>query len=85
MKKQEEKDIVPGYKGVMDLDLSIVAKENHAVVLKQHDEDIKSYKLYQESLPEHLRYDNTVVIAEKVIATTVEAARVRQMKKYKID
>jgi uracil phosphoribosyltransferase len=85
MKKQEEKDIVPGYKGVMDLDLSLVAKENHAVVLKQHDEDIKSYKLYQESLPEHLRYDNTVVIAEKVIATTVEAARVRQMKKYKID
>ena len=85
MKKQEEKDIVPGYKGVMDLDLSLVAKENRAVVLKQHDEDIKSYKLYQESLPEHLRYDNTVVIAEKVIATTVEAARVRQMKKYKID
>jgi len=85
MKKQEEKDIVPGYKGVMDLDLSLVAKENHAVVLKQHDEDIKSYKLYQESLREHLRYDNTVVIAEKVIATTVEAARVRQMKKYKID
>ena len=85
MKKQEEKDIVPGYKGVMDLDLSLVAKENHAVVLKQHDKDIKSYKLYQESLPEHLRYDNTVVIAEKVIATTVEAARVRQMKKYKID
>lgn len=85
MKKQEEKDIVPGYKGVMDLDLSLVAKENHAVVLKQHDEDIKSYKLYQESLPEHLRYDNTVVIAEKVIATTIEAARVRQMKKYKID
>ena len=85
MKKQEEKDIVPGYKGVMDLDLSLVAKENHAVVLKQHDEDIKSYKLYQESLPEHLRYDNTVVRAEKVVATTVEAARVRQMKKYKID
>jgi len=83
MKKQEEKDIVPGYKGVMDLDLSLVAKENHAVVLKQHDEDIKSYKLYQESLPEHLRYDNTVVRAEKVVATTVEAARVRQMKKYK--
>lgn len=85
MKKQEEKDIVPGYKGVMDLDLSLVAKENHVVVLKQHDEDIKSYKLYQESLPEHLRYDNTVVRAEKVVATTVEAARVRQMKKYKID
>ena len=85
MKKQEEKDIVPGYKGVMDLDLSLVAKENRAVVLKQHDEDIKSYKLYQESLPEHLRYDNTVVRAEKVVATTVEAARVRQMKKYKID
>ena len=85
MKKQEEKDIVPGYKGVMDLDLSLVAKENHVVVLKQHDEDIKSYKLYQESLPEHLRYDNTVVRAENVVATTVEAARVRQMKKYKID
>ena len=85
MKKQEEKDIVPGYKGVMDLDLSIVAKENHGVVLKQHDEDIKSYKLYQESLPEHLRYDNTIVRAEKVVATMVEAARVRQMKKYKID
>jgi len=83
MKKQEEKDIVPGYKGVMDLDLSLVAKENHAVVLKQHDEDIKSYKLYQESLPEHLRYDNTLVRAEKVVATTVEAARVRQMKKSK--
>lgn len=85
MKKREDKYIVPGYKGVMDLDLSLVAKENHAVMLKQHDEDIKSYKMYQESLPEHLRYDNTVVRAENVVATIVEAARVRQMKKYKID
>lgn len=81
MKKREDKYIVPGYKGVMDLDLSLVAKENHEVMLKQHDEDIKSYKLYQESLPEHLRYDNTVVRAEKIIASTLEVARVRQMKK----
>lgn len=54
------KKIIKGYKGVMDLDLSLVHKDYIDSVVKQHNEDIKNYKIYQKSLkPEH-RYENTI-------------------------
>lgn len=54
-------NIVKGYKGVMDLDLSLVPNEYIKSAIDQHYNDIKEYKKYQASLkPEH-RYENTIV------------------------
>jgi hypothetical protein len=55
-----DKKIIKGYKGIIDLDLSLVHKDYIKSVIKQHYKDIKNYKKYQKSLkPEH-RYENTI-------------------------
>ena len=52
--------IIKGYKGVIDLDLSLVPKEYIKLAIDQHYKDIEEYKKYQLSLkPEH-RYENTI-------------------------
>lgn len=58
---------VPGYKGIMELDLTNVDKILHSEMKKQHEIDIEEYKAEQEKLPKKLRYENTVVRAEKAI------------------
>ena len=58
---------VPGFKGIMELDLTNVDKRLHSEMKRQHEIDIEEYKVEQEKLPEKLRYENTVVRAEKVI------------------
>jgi len=52
--------IIKGYKGVMDLDLSYIRSELHGELIKQHLLDIEYYKQYQLTLPEELRYENTI-------------------------
>tara|TARA_Y100000992_G_C21264811_1_gene493391 strand:- start:245 stop:541 length:297 start_codon:yes stop_codon:yes gene_type:complete len=59
--------IVPGYNGIMDLDLTNVDKRLHSVMIEQHEKDIKDYKIEQSKLPKRLRYENTIVKANKVI------------------
>ena len=55
------KNIIKGYKGVIDLDLSLVAHDYRDSAIKQHYQDIEDYKKYQETLkPEH-RYENTIL------------------------
>lgn len=61
------KMIVKGYKGIMDLDLSLVDPKFHKVAVRQHQEDIKEYKLEQEKRPEKLRYENATLKALNVI------------------
>lgn len=58
---------VPGYKGIMELDLTNVDPKLHREMKKQHEIDIEDYKAEQEKLPKRLRYENTIVKAEKVI------------------
>ena len=58
--------IVKGYKGIMDLDLTNVPRHLHQVMIDQHDEDIKIYKEEQSKLPVKLRYENTVIRAQKI-------------------
>jgi len=54
------KNIIKGYRGVIDLDLSLVHKDHIVSTVKQHYKDIEDYKKYQKSLkPEH-RYENTI-------------------------
>lgn len=52
--------IIKGYKGVMDLDLSLVPENVREIAIKQHLEDIKEYTKYQSQLKPHLRYENTI-------------------------
>lgn len=56
----DKHDIVKGYKGVIDLDLSLVPKSYIKFAIAQHYKDIEEYKKYQRTLkPEH-RYENTI-------------------------
>ena len=59
-------NIVKGYKGIMDLDLNLVPKAFHREATEQHLKDINEYRLEQAKLPVKMRYDNTVVRAEKL-------------------
>ena len=55
-----KKEIIEGYKGVMDLDLSLVSDNFKSVAVKQHYKDIEDYKKYQASLKPKNRYENTI-------------------------
>ncbi len=59
------KNIIAGYNGIMPLDLTKVDKKLHKVLIDQHKKDIEEYKLEQEKLPIHLRYENTIIKVEK--------------------
>jgi hypothetical protein len=62
MKKQttQNSEVIKGYKGIMDLDLSIYNETQRQVVIQQHYRDIEDYKIYQKELDPHLRYENTI-------------------------
>ena len=77
-----QKNIVKGYLGIMDLDLNLVPESQHAEVVHQHYADIDEYKTYQASLPENMRYENTIVKAEKTLAIEREAARQRGIAEF---
>jgi len=54
------KDIVEGYKGIMDLDLTHVQEELKKQMVDQHMKDIDDYKAEQAKLSPRLRYENTI-------------------------
>jgi hypothetical protein len=58
-------NIIDGYNGIMPLDLTNIDKKLHKVLIDQHKKDIEEYKLEQEKLPIHLRYENTIIKVEK--------------------
>lgn len=57
MKKRE---IIPGYKGIMDLDLTNIQEEYRENAIERHLKEIEEYKIEQKKRPQHLRYENTV-------------------------
>lgn len=61
-----KKNIISGYKGIMPLDLTNIDKKLHSILIDQHEKDIEIYKMEQAQLPEKLRYENTVMRAEKI-------------------
>ena len=63
-----KKDIVDGYKGIMELDLTNVPEEFKKQLLEQHTKDINDYKGEQSKLKPHLRYENTVERIRKLHA-----------------
>jgi len=61
-----KKEIIKGYKGVMDLDLSLVSERFKTIAVKQHYKDIEDYKRYQASLKPKNRYENTIERIKKL-------------------
>jgi hypothetical protein len=53
-------DIVKGYNGIMELDLTLVPTELKKQMIDQHYKDIDNYKIEQSLLEPRLRYENTV-------------------------
>ena len=54
-------NIIPGYKGIMDLDVTNIDPRYVKQAIDQHYNDIKKYTLEQSLLHPHLRYENTVL------------------------
>ena len=70
----QDDHIVKGYKGVMDLDLSLVDPKFHKEVILQHNKDIDEYKREQCERPEKLRYENAIMHAHNIIELDRRAA-----------
>lgn len=58
--------IVAGYKGVMDLDTSLIDPKFIKDAVNQHYKDIQEYKQDQLARPTHTRYENTVLRAKRI-------------------
>ena len=59
------KGIIPGYHGIMDLDIRNMEPKHIKQAIDQHYNDINKYKAEQELLkPEH-RYENTIIRIKK--------------------
>lgn len=70
----QDKYIVKGYKGVMDLDLSSIDPKFHKEVVAQHNKDITEYKREQSERPPKLRYENAIVNAYHILDIDRRAA-----------
>ena len=61
----ENEGIIPGYHGIMDLDVRNMDPRYVKDAIKEHYKDIKIYKTEQAKLkPEH-RYENTILRINK--------------------
>jgi len=59
------KNIIPGYLGIMDLDIRNMEQKHTKQAIDQHYNDIKKYKAEQELLKPEDRYENTIVRLNK--------------------
>jgi hypothetical protein len=89
MKKRnmQKSVIVDGYKGIMELDLSMYNESQRESVIQQHLQDIANYKKYQKDLQPHLRYENTIERIKRIHENEQLACQKRKLedekKKYK--
>jgi hypothetical protein len=67
-------NIVKGYQGIMDLDLSLIDPKFHKEVVIQHMKDIDEYKREQLERPVKLRYDTAIMHAHNIIELDRRAA-----------
>lgn len=73
-----KKNIIPGYKGIMPLDLTSVDVKLHSIMIEQHYKDIHLYKIEQAQLPNHLQYENTIMRVEKIHKMDEDAQKQRK-------
>jgi hypothetical protein len=71
------KDIIEGYKGIMDLDLTNVQEGLKKQLAEQHMKDIDNYKAEQAKLKPQLRYENTVERIQKIHAMDEKQQQIR--------
>lgn len=71
--------IIPGYNGIIPLDLTHVDPKYHKEMIRVHLNDIETYKKEQSKLPERLRYENSILRIQKQL--TYE----RYLEKVRID
>ena len=76
----EKTYIIPGFQGIMDLDLTRVHRKHHADLIKQHIKDIHDYKLEQAIMKPRLRYENTILKAMQVHKLDEDAAKMKAAK-----
>ena len=72
-----KKNIIPGYKGIMPLDLTNVDVKLHSIMIDQHYKDINLYNIEQAQLPNHLQYENTIMRVEKIHKMDEDAQKER--------
>ncbi len=61
----DKPDIIPGYQGILSLNLDNMDPKYRKQAVSQHNNDIDAYKKYQRELSPRLRYENTICRAEK--------------------
>jgi len=59
--------IIPGYHGIMDLDLTNIPEHFHKETIALHQKDIDKYKEEQNTRPEHLRYEYVMKRVNRMI------------------
>jgi len=74
-------NIVKGYNGIMDLDLTNIPLASHKEMTEIHRRDIETYKIEQAGRPPHLRYENAIETAYRKIEL-LKNAQVVLNKKY---
>ena len=61
----KKKEIISGYKGIMELDITDIPSHLKKDTVERHMKDIDEYKREQYKLKPHLRYENTIERIEK--------------------
>ena len=69
--------IIPGYHGIMDLDVTHMEQKYIKQAIEQHHNDIKLYKAEQELLKPTHRYENTVIRINKQLEYICMKEKVR--------
>jgi len=62
--------IIPGYQGIMDLDLTTIPVHLHRETIALHQKDIEEYKIEQAQRPKHLRYENVMPRVNHILENT---------------
>lgn len=65
--KNKKDNIIPGYHGIMDLDVSNIDPIYMKQAIEQHYNDINIYTIEQSKLKPEYRYENTVLRANKAL------------------
>ena len=74
----KQTEIEPGYKGIMDLDLTDIPEKFKKQAIEQHHRDIQEYKQEQRRRPKHSRYEYTVERVERIHRADALAAYKRR-------
>jgi len=73
--------IIPGYKGIMDLDLTNIDSKFHHEMVNLHYQEIKEYKKEQLQRPKHIRYENCVKRIFEQMKRDREIVKKRELEK----